>query len=268
MIPRYVCWSGPAATLRRKPVVFWYVHRRDSLELRLACRFSRVVATAVQASFPFATPKLRPLGHGINSDVFVPESGSRETPGLVVMVGRLMPVKRQATLIRAIAELGPSRRVDVRVVGGVPQGEDPSYAESLRALARTLGVEQSVTFAGMLDTTSVRDLYRRAAVAVNLSPAGLFDKSAIESMMAGAPTIVASALFDDLLPAHLSWLRLDTPDDPAKLAGTLNRLLEHSVDERRRMGRELSGRAVAAHNLDGFMDRLVALLSQAAAGAP
>lgn len=56
-----------------------------------------------------------------------------------------------------------------------------------------------MTFAGNLPPEGVRDWYRRAAVAVNLSPVGLFDKAALEAMATGVPIIVSNPAFNSLL---------------------------------------------------------------------
>lgn len=118
---------------------------------------------------------------------------------------------------------------------------------------------ERVTFAGNLPSEQVRDWLRRAAVAVNLSPAGLFDKAALESMAVGVPTIVASGAFDDVNSDQR--LRLASPDDPAELAERLRDLLALPVDQRQALGAAQRERVVAAHSLDGLIARLVSVLN-------
>src|SRR5258706_7278643 len=50
MIPRYAILAAPLAKLFRKQIVFWYVHRQISTELRLAVAVAKYVATAVPES--------------------------------------------------------------------------------------------------------------------------------------------------------------------------------------------------------------------------
>jgi D-inositol-3-phosphate glycosyltransferase len=154
---------------------------------------------------------------------------------------------------------------DIRVafLGGVPSGQDPAYLNDLRALARDLGIADRVTFTGGLQPEEVRDFYRRATVSVNLSPPGLFDKAALESMLVGTPTIVSSSAFDTLLGDHGERLRLSAPDDAAALAARLRSLLALSGEERSVMGLDIRARVQTAHSLDGLMDRLVALMAEA-----
>ncbi len=108
-------------------------------------------------------------------------------------------------------------------------------------------------------------LVRRSAVAVNLSPPGLFDKAALEGMFAGKPTLVTNADFAPLLDAAADLLLLPYEAGPEALAGRLARLLALTPEERAAIGAELRGRALAAHSLDSLMDRVVALMGEAVA---
>lgn len=265
MVPRYAWLAAPLARARGKPVVLWYVHRQTSGELRMALAASAFVATAVPGSFPLPSAKVRVLGHGVNAAFFSPGDGEAAAPPVVAMVGRLAPIKRQATLVEAVARLR-DRGSDVRAVfAGAPAGEAGSaYAAELRALVSACQLDDRVTFAGSLSPPGVRALYRRATTAVNLSPDGLFDKAPLESMMTGTATIVGSAAFDPVLGAHATRLRVADPADPAAVAASLERLLALPAAERARIARDVRERATAEHGLDGLMDRLVALMRTAA----
>jgi glycosyltransferase involved in cell wall biosynthesis len=268
MVPRFAWLASPLARARRRPIVLWYVHRERSMELRLAAAVSAAIATAVPASFPLGSPKVRALGHGIDGEFFAPapsEALTDERPDLasperplIVMAGRLSPIKRQDVLLRAFAQLRDSgREASLVFAGGGSGAQGGAFARNLRDLAASLGVADRVTYAGELTPDAVRSLYRRATVAVNLSPHGLFDKAPLESMMTATPTIVASASFDPLLAQDAAWLRLEPPGDAAQLARSLERAVALAPDARASMGHALRLRALEAHGLDGFMDRLV-----------
>jgi glycosyltransferase involved in cell wall biosynthesis len=220
------------------------------------------VVTAVPSSFPLATRKLSAIGHGVDAGFFAPDPGVvPETPPSIVLVGRLMPIKHQATLVRAARRLGPPfDRARVILAGGIPPGAGADYASHLQEAVEALGLSSRVTFTGAIPPEEVRERYRRATVAVNLGPEGLFDKAAIESMMADTPTIVCSRAFDDLLGEHAPVLRIVGPEDDPGLAAALTRVLAMSSGSRRAMAAGVAARARAAHGLQGMMDRFVALL--------
>lgn len=259
MIPRFAVLAAPLAKLYRKPMTLWYTHRQINRELRWALAACQHVTTAAPDTFRIPTPKLHVLGHGIDNQLFAP--GDVNTPDnampAVVHVGRLMPIKYQATLLRAIASGVPAETV---LIGDVPKGHDTSYAESLKVLAGELGIADRVRFTGGLPAHEVRDWYRRAAVAVNLTPAGSFDKAVLEGLMVGIPTIVSHGGFDSLLGEYAARLRIESPEDAAGLAQRLRELLALAPDERAAMTRTIRERTVAAHSLDQLMVRLVQVM--------
>lgn len=256
MVPRYAWLAAPLAALRRVPIALWYTHRTASRELRLALAVSRRVFTASPESFPLKSAKVRVLGHGVDSDFYRPPAAyAPDSPPLIVHVARLMPIKAQATLIRALADVPEARAV---FVGGLPEGADPAYADGLAALARQVGVADRVTFTGALPPEGVRAWYGRAAAAVNLSPAGLFDKAALEAMLCGLPTVVSNPDFLPVLGEAAPSLLINGPDDVAGLAARMRALLALPVSARAEIGAGVRVRTHAQHSLAGLMDRLTA----------
>jgi glycosyltransferase involved in cell wall biosynthesis len=262
MIPRYVLFAAPWARLYRKPLLLWYTHRQASAELEIASRLASHILTASPGSFPLKTDKLAVMGHGVETDLFPPPESEADPPE-VVLVARLAHIKRQDWLIRAAAQVmrrGENDPFRVVIVGG-PVENEPDYPAELRALAQTLDLD--VIFTGPLPHADAAARLRGCAVAVNLSPAGLFDKAALEGMLAGKPTIVANRDFLPLLGDYANWLYLPETAGETDLANKLARLLAMTPEERGAAGAELRTRALAAHSLDGLMDRIVALMGEA-----
>ncbi|MCB9457414.1 MAG: glycosyltransferase family 4 protein [Anaerolineaceae bacterium] len=258
MMPLFAALGGVPLRLAGVPLTTWYTHRQVTPHLKWALRFSRRVVSAVPESFPIPTPKLRVTGHGVNTGTFCPppEDAGQSRP-LVLQVARLMPIKHQETLLRAAAPLD----CDVALVGGIPDGANDSYEKTLRALAGELGIAHKVTFAGEQTAEQVRDWYWRAAVAVNLSPPGLFDKAALEGMACALPTITSSAAFTPLTGTFTNQLLLATPQDSAGLTVLLRGLLAQSPQDRRAIGLALRQAVIEQHSLDSLILRLVNVLN-------
>jgi glycosyltransferase involved in cell wall biosynthesis len=271
MMPLFAAMGAPLLKPRRVPIVLWYTHRQVHRTLQLALKVSDQVVTAAADSFPLRTPKLRVLGHGIDTDFFKPgmaASTNGATPrSYIVQVARLMPIKHQATLIRAVAEVrdiarDAGKEAYAVLVGDVPDGQSEEYRGELQRLASDLNASDRVIFAGSQTPDGVRDWLRRASVAVNLSPAGLFDKAALESMAVGAPTIVSSSAFDPLLRDYSPLLRLNSPDDHAGLANRLRTVLAFNPFQRAALSSALRSRVTATHSLDSLIPRLVSVLGE------
>ncbi len=267
MIPRYVLFAAPWARLHHKPLIFWYTHRQASAELRLAGRLASQIVTASPGSFPIQTAKVEVVGHGIETDLFPPPERENDPPE-IVLVARLARIKRQDWLLRAASRVMARSEVgSFRVViAGGPVENEPDYPRKLAALAESLDPAPHVTFTGPLPHPEIAVRLRGCAVAVNLSPAGLFDKAALEGMLAGKPTLVTNADFLPLLGDSADLLYLPGSADESDLAERLAQLLHMTPDERHQIGTALRERTLQAHSLDGLMDRLVALMQKAASG--
>ncbi len=285
MMPLFAGLAGPFLSARRIRTVLWYTHRQRSAQLRLGLAMSWRTVSADASSFPYRTNKLRVVGHGIDTEFFSPvppprsqnEGGRIDAPGfeglskppfppgggragdggrLVVQVGRLAAIKHQATTIAAVA--GTEARL--ALIGGVQAGASREYERMLLEMTRELGLEERCRFTGDRTATDVRDWYRRATVAVNMSPVGLFDKAALESMACGLPTVVCNPAFAPLMGDYTELLLTQDPEDVAGLRDRLQRLLALSDEERAGIGRRLGENVLREHSLDQLTARLLAVL--------
>jgi len=259
MMPLFACLAGPLLTARGIRTVLWYTHRQRSMQLRLGLAMSWRVVSADASSFPYRTGKLRVIGHGIDTEFYAPLQSSAlaaETSPTVVQVGRLAAIKHQATAIAAAA--GTEARL--ALIGGVQAGYSSDYERRLVNMARELGMEARCQFTGDLPAAEVRDWYQRATVAVNMSPVGLFDKAALESMACGLPTIVCNPAFASLLGDYADLLVTAGPEDVDGLRERLERLFALSDRERADIGRQLRESVLREHSLDRLTGRLLAVL--------
>ena len=264
MMPLFAGLAGPFLSARGIRTTLWYTHRQRSAQLRLGLVMSWRAVSADASSFPYRTKKLRVIGHGIDTEFFVPppppiplphqEGGGSQA--LVVQVGRLAAIKHQATTIAAVAETGAR----LALIGGAQAGASGDYERRLVKMARELGLEERCRFTGDLPAADVRDWYRRATVAVNMSPVGLFDKAALESMACGLPTVVCNPAFAPLMGEYAELLLTRDPEDVAGLRDRLERLLALSDEERAEIGRQLRENVRREHSLDQLTARLLAVL--------
>lgn len=262
MIPRHTWLAAPYAALRRIPQVLWYTHWSVTGELKLALAIASRVATAVPESFPLQSSKVHALGHGIDAEFFTPDPAAKpDEPPLIVQVARLARPKHQLSLLRAAASPELRERLfQIALVGEAKTPDEQAYERELRDFVRDSALAARVTFTDGLDPAGVRAMYRRAALAINLSPPGMFDKAAIEAMMTGTPTITASRAFDALYGEHADALRVAGPEDIAGIIKRLSYWLAADQTTRAQIAAEVRARAIAAHSLNGLMDRLVALM--------
>jgi glycosyltransferase involved in cell wall biosynthesis len=139
----------------------------------------------------------------------------------LVTVGNLIPRKRQADVIEALALLR-DRRPDLRYV---IVGDGPDR-QALRDLALARGVADRVQLRGRLPHAEAVAVARTASLFVLPSVAEAFGVSYVEAMAAGVPAVGASG---EDGPAEIAaaggGIELVAPGDPPALATALDRLL-------------------------------------------
>lgn len=261
MMPLFAALAGPLLKARGIPLILWYAHRQETRQLRAATAMSWRAVTSVATSFPLSTEKLRVVGQGIDTDFYSPRSGPFPNEGggrpLVLQVARLAAIKHQATTIRAVA--GTEARL--AFVGGVQPGYPDRYLRELRELCAELSLGERCQFTGDLPAGQVRDWNRRATVAVNTSPVGLFDKSALESMACAVPTVVCNPAFASALGEYRDLLMTDGPEDVTGLRERLAHLLALPEGEVERIGQTLRAGVIREHSLKALITRLLSVFA-------
>jgi glycosyltransferase involved in cell wall biosynthesis len=240
MVPLYALLAAPLVRPLHVPLVLWYTHWKSHLVVRAAEKLSTSVVSVDQSSFPFASRKLRAIGHGIDVGEFECTEVPSGEPLHALVLGRYSPAKGIETILRAAALAGT---VKVEARGSDETFE--SYRRGLEGLARELGAD--VEFGGPLPRAEVSTLFARSHVLVNNSNAGSADKVVFEAAASCLPVLASSPAFDDLLPADLRFER----DDPASLAERFRQL-----DRRRRP--ELRELVVRNHSVEHWADGVLA----------
>jgi glycosyltransferase involved in cell wall biosynthesis len=262
--PIFVLAIAPVAKLRGWPIVLWYTHRHVDLKLRLASALADRVVTASPESYGLGGPKMRVIGHGIDTGRFAPDSDAvaAKTPKTVLAVGRIAPIKHYEMLIEAASRIVPQRdEVDFVVAGGVQAHGLDRYFEGLRGLAAERGLGDHFRFLGPVPHNAVPDLYRGATIAANLCPTGGLDKAVLEGLASGLPTVLRNRSFAPLLEGEAGRL-LAADGDVDQVTARLEELLGMPAPERAALGERLRRCVVEQHGLEGLADKLVAVIAE------
>jgi glycosyltransferase involved in cell wall biosynthesis len=147
-----------------------------------------------------------------------PAAGTR--PPCLLYVGRFDPYKNVPLLVRAFAALRTEAFPDLRLrLIGPP---DPRYPEA-GELARALGVDHAVDWAGYVSGPALDRAYREADVLVQPSRYEGFGLPVLEAMAAGTPVVCTRA---GALPEVAGDAAVVVePDDPQALASAVQRVL-------------------------------------------
>jgi len=243
MVPLYAVLAAPLVRPLRIPLVLWYTQWKSHLVLRTAERLATAVISVDRESFPFASRKVRGIGHAIDIDEFPCAEGPAGTgPLRVLVLGRYSPVKRLDTVLRGAALAGGVRLEAYGATGG---GAFDVHKQELERLARELGLDAEL--GGPVPRSEVAALFARSHVLVNNTVAGSRDKVVYEAAAACLPVLASNVAFRGLLSDDLIF----DGTDPESLAMRLR-----SLDRRRRPG--LREFVASHHSVEHWADGVLA----------
>ena len=251
----------------------WEAHDSKGLDpkglrIRRACRpvihryvpMSQDIARWLQEHVGVEPARIRQLYSGVDVERFSPSpaparEGRGEGSSLTVgTVGRLDPVKNQASLLQAVLSLAtrvPNLRLTI-------VGDGPLRA-SLEAQTASLGLTDRVTFTGARSDTP--DLMRSFDVFVLPSINEGISNTILEAMATGLPVVAGRVGGNPELVADGLTGRLYDPTDPAALEQAL---LPYLTDPalREAQGKAARARVVQNFSLDAMVTRYSALYDE------
>jgi D-inositol-3-phosphate glycosyltransferase len=173
---------------------------------------------------------------GVDTDLFTPDRtrnslAVREHLGLptdrplLVIAGRIQPLKDQELGIRILSELSMVAPAPLLVIAG--EATDPVFRARLEQAAIVHGVEPDVRFVGALDRETLADLFAAAEFTLVTSYSETFGLVALESAASGTPVIAfrGTGLTESVSDGESGYL-VDSRD-PADWAAAI---LAHRAD--------------------------------------
>lgn len=160
-------------------MIRWAAERAQGLITVSSALADRLAALGVERS------RITVLRNGVDPELFKPVTPF-EAPGgrpLAISVGNLVPLKGHDLVIRAVAQI-PG--LSLWIVGGGPE------RGRLEALARSLGVEERVSFLGVVPHERMPAVYSAADVLVLASEREGWPNVLLEAMACGARVVTTN----------------------------------------------------------------------------
>ncbi|MDR0226498.1 MAG: GT4 family glycosyltransferase PelF [Burkholderiaceae bacterium] len=167
---RFFEWLGRFCYDAADPIVALYENNR-----------LRQIADGARAERTLSIP------NGIRLQRFEPLRALRppETPPVLCLIGRVVPIKDIKTFIRAMRRV-VNRMPQAQAWIAGPDSEDPAYAQECRNLADSLGLAGQVQFLGM---QKVEDILPRVGLVVLSSISEALPLVLLEAQAAGVPVV-------------------------------------------------------------------------------
>jgi glycosyltransferase involved in cell wall biosynthesis len=244
MIPAYVVLAAPMVRARRTPLLLWYTHWKASSTLRAAARLATAIVSVDRRSFPLASPKVRPIGHGIDVNEFACTDRTGRSGVRALVLGRYSPAKGIETILRAVQQVDGT---EVQLHGVALNGLERRHRTELEKLGIPLG--------DAIPRTQVPELFARSDVLVNNMEAGAPDKVVYEAAAACLPVLASNPVFDELFDGFPLLFERDSPES---LAGRLRWFAGLDEGERAEIGRTLRERVAERHSVGTWADGILA----------
>jgi len=244
MIPAYVVLAAPMVRARRTPLLLWYTHWKASSMLRVAARLATAIVSVDRRSFPLASPKVRPIGHGIDVNEFACTDRRGRNGVRALVLGRYSPAKGIETILHAVRQVDGT---EVQLHGVALNELERRHRIDLEKLGIPLG--------DAVPRTQVPELFARSDVLVNNMEAGAPDKVVYEAAAACLPVLASNPVFDELFDGYPLLFERDSPES---LAGRLRWFAGLDEGERAEIGRTLRERVAQRHSVGTWADGILA----------
>lgn len=239
------------------PVLLWYAHGTVTDRLRRAHERAACVITSSPEGFRIPSAKVRVIGQGVDTDVFTPPASRPDDP-TIVAVGRVSRRKSIDLMLETVAWLeaqAPEYAFTLRIVGPTLTRDDHAYAAELVSAVRRRGLAHRVSFEGPRPMGELPGIYGSAFLHLNLSETGSMDKTIIESLACGCPTLTSNPAVFPLLEDFPDLIvRTRTPQ-------AIGRQICHAYERRHaRSASDLRGLVVGRHDLNSYVEHVYGIL--------
>lgn len=253
----FVVLGGLLWRLWGKKIGLWYIHPKVGTYVRMAHFFARYIFTASEGSFPFVSPKVLVVGHGIDTDRFKPMSSIVKENNSILYVGRISPIKHLEVLVGAVKALH-QRHVPfiLNIIGG-PDVRYGEYYERIKTELKDLEDEGVVRYHGKISNEDMPRWYNAYEALVNMTPSGSFDKTVLEAMASGTLVATSNTNFIPYLPKQCIF----SEGDGVHLARALEFLFVLSPEEKRKYQERFRDTVVSYHNLRTLIFNITRTLS-------
>ena len=180
---------------------------------------------------------------GIEAAKFANDTPTSNKEPRILFLGRLDYEKHIHNLLKAVALLPKSLKVQLEIVG------DGGEREYLESLAKELGISKNVEFRGHITDDELPKVYERATVFAMPSIAELQSIATMEAMASGRPVVAADAMALPHLVHDGDNGYLFPPDDVKAFADRLLKVLTADQKELDRLS-ENSLHLIQSHDID------------------
>lgn len=201
MNEEYPLLCGWLWRLMGKRVSMWRNHHSGTWRTRVAGWMCDRVLCTSRFSYTASFPNNRLMPVGVNLSRFSIDAAVARSPKKVLFLARLDCSKGVEVVIHAFAHVVKKVPDAMLEIVGSPTDPQSPYPAELAALVQELKLSEHVSFVGSIANAQTPQVYRGAAVFVNASSSGMYDKTIFEAMACGCVVVASNdnlrGIYDD-----------------------------------------------------------------------
>ena len=256
MNPEYVVLGGFLWHRWKKKVGLWYAHQSRTRKLARAVSLVDRVLTVAPESFPIQTPKLRAIGHGIDTRVFAPTTPTKDSSIRIITTGRIAQRKHLVEMLSALDVLharGVAFMFTIVGVATVPTEEQ--YAAVLVKEIMKRPYHDRVRLVGAVPHHRLSEVLGSQDLFLNFSGTGNMDKAGLESLVCGVPVLATNSAFRQMLEPYGLYVSTMAGE---QVAQAIEQFLHRS--DRAVVVTKLRDRVLAEHSLSSLIPKILSEL--------
>lgn len=256
MNQEYVLLCGVLWRLMGKRVYLWRNHYSGTPLTPLAVMLANRVFCTSKYSYTARFKKTKRMPVGIDTELFAPQASVVRIPRSVLFYGRLAPSKNPHVLIDALEILARKGIRYVATIRGTALPHDAAYAESLKEMVRSKGLENIAFEPGLPHQEGPR-IFSAAEIYANVSASGMYDKTIFEAAACGALVVASSKDYAELVDSAFVFEEGSVED----LSRKLETLFAAPDEQKKDLAENLRKLVIENHSLPMLADKLVREMS-------
>jgi len=239
-----------------KKIIFWKSHGNIAFKEKFTRHFVSAVATASDEFFDVKTKKKRPIGIGIDTNRFVPDTKKKRGKTLnLIFVGRISRIKHVDILIEAVSKLDKKINWKLDVYGPC---SDKEYESLLKSLISKHKLQKKVKLHGLVSYDKIHKIYAKADIFLDSSQTGSRDKTAFEAMACGSVLISSNPPFKEVLGDYKLPLSIENTSESFAMA--VEKIYSLPAKEYVKLTSHLRDLCVKDYSIDSYMKRLIKVI--------
>lgn len=254
MNPIYIILGGVFWRFWHKKISLWYTHKNVNFLLRATERITNVIFTASSESFRLKSKKIKIVGHGIDTEYFIPSKDTSNKKNLFITIGRISQIKKLEVLIEAIDILKNEQLTIQLSIIGVENKSD-KYLRKIQNIIEQKKLFNQISLIKAKPNREMVNELHKASLFLHASETGSLDKAVLEAMSCGVPPVSSSEAFTDILSEYKDILFFEK-NNPQSLANSIKKYISLPKEAKDKIKIYIRNIVISKHSLEHLIKNI------------